>query len=188
VDAQTIALVQASFEKVLPIADPAAELFYNRLFELDPSLRPMFKADMAEQKKKLMQMLTVAVRGLSRLDEIVPAVQALGRRHAGYHVRREHYATVGAALLWTLEQGLGPDFTPEVRAAWTEVYTVLATTMQAAAADVQPAADIQPVVKGQGQPAPTASSAVTWIPGTQTTATSQPTSQPTLVAASPHIN
>jgi len=107
-------LVQASFEKVVPIADVAADLFYTRLFELDPSLRTMFGADLAEQKKKLMQMLTVAVRGLSRLDEIVPAVQALGRRHAGYHVKPEHYATVAAALLWTLEQGLGADFTPEL--------------------------------------------------------------------------
>jgi hemoglobin-like flavoprotein len=139
VDAQTIALVQTSFEKVLPIADVAADLFYTRLFELDPSLRPMFRADITEQKKKLMQMLTVAVRGLSRLDEIVPAVQALGRRHAGYHVKPEHYATVAAALLWTLEQGLAADFTPELREAWVEVYTVLANTMIAAQRDAQTA-------------------------------------------------
>lgn len=138
-DAQSIAMVQASYEKVVPIADVAADLFYTRLFELDPSLRAMFKADMSEQKKRLMQMLTVAVRGLGRLDEIVPAVQALGRRHAGYHVKPEHYATVGAALLWTLEQGLGADFTPELKAAWTEVYTVLANTMIAAQRDAQTA-------------------------------------------------
>ena len=138
-DAQTIALVQASFEKVVPIADVAADLFYTRLFELDPSLRPMFKADLSEQKKQLMQILTVAVRGLNRLDEIVPAVQALGRRHAGYHVRPEHYATVAAALLWTLEQGLGAAFTPELKAAWVEVYTVLADTMIAAQRDAQTA-------------------------------------------------
>jgi len=137
VDAQTIALVQASFEKVAPIAGVAADLFYTRLFELDPSLRSMFPADLTEQKKKLMQMLTVAVRGLSRLDDIVPAVQALGRRHAGYHVKPEHYATVAAALLWTLEQGLGPAFTPEVKAAWVEVYTVLSQTMIAAQRDAQ---------------------------------------------------
>ena len=136
-DAQTIALVQASFEKVAPIAGVAADLFYTRLFELDPSLRSMFPADLTEQKKKLMQMLTVAVRGLSRLDDIVPAVQALGRRHAGYHVKPEHYATVAAALLWTLEQGLGPAFTPELKAAWVEVYTVLSTTMIAAQRDAQ---------------------------------------------------
>jgi hemoglobin-like flavoprotein len=138
-DAQTIALVQTSFEKVIPIADVAADLFYNRLFELDPSLRQMFGADLTEQKKKLMQILAVAVRGLGRLDEIVPAVQALGRRHAGYHVRPEHYATVAAALLWTLEQGLGADFTPELKAAWTEVYMVLANTMIAAQRDAQTA-------------------------------------------------
>ncbi len=136
---QTIALVQGSFEKVAPIADVAAGLFYKRLFELDPSLRPMFPADLTEQKKKLMQMLTVAVRGLNRLDQIVPAVQALGRRHAGYHVKAEHYATVANALLWTLEQGLGPDFTPDVKAAWVEVYTVLADTMIAAQRDAQTA-------------------------------------------------
>ncbi len=141
-DAQSIAMVQASFEKVVPIADVAADLFYTRLFELDPSLRPMFKGDMSEQKKRLMQMLTVAVRGLSRLDEIVPAVQALGRRHAGYHVKPEHYATVAAALLWTLEQGLGADFTPELKAAWTEVYTVLANTMIAAQRDAQTATSV----------------------------------------------
>lgn len=138
-DAQTIALVQASFEKVLPIADVAADLFYTRLFELDPSLRPMFGTDMTEQKKKLMQILTVAVRGLSRLDEIVPAVQALGRRHAGYHVKPDDYATVAAALLWTLGQGLGAEFTPELKAAWVEVYTVLANTMIAAQRDAQTA-------------------------------------------------
>ncbi len=136
-DAQTIALVQTSFEKVAPIADLAADLFYTRLFVLDPSLRPMFGADLTEQKKKLTQLLTVAVRGLSRLDEIVPAVQALGRRHAGYHVKPEHYATVAAALLWTLEQGLGADFTPELKTAWTEVYTVLANTMIATQSEAQ---------------------------------------------------
>jgi nitric oxide dioxygenase len=142
-DMQTINLVQTSFEKVAPIADVAADLFYTRLFEQDPSLRAMFPADMAEQKKKLMQMLTVAVRGLGRLNEIVPVVQALGRRHAGYHVKPEHYATVGAALLWTLEQGLGAGFTPEVRAAWTDVYTVLADTMIAAQREAESAAPSQ---------------------------------------------
>ena len=130
-----IELVQTSFEKVVPIAGIAADLFYNRLFELDPSLRPMFKGNLAEQKQKLMQMLTVVVRGLNRLDEIVPAIQQLGRRHGTYGVQNHHYGTVAAALLWTLEQGLGPDFTPEVKEAWTAAYTILATTMQAAAAE-----------------------------------------------------
>ena len=134
-----IELVQTSFEKVVPIAGVAADLFYGRLFELDPSLRAMFPAEMAEQKRKLMEILTVVVRGLKRLDQLVPAVQALGRRHGGYGVTDAHYGTVAAALLWTLEQGLGADFTPEVRDAWVAAYTVLATTMQAAAAEAAPA-------------------------------------------------
>jgi len=127
-------LVQESWTLVEPIADTAAALFYGRLFELDPSLRPMFRGDLKEQGKKLMQMLTVVVRGLDRLDQLVPAVEALGRRHAGYGVRDEHYDTVAAALLWTLDQGLGDAFTPTVKAAWTEAYTLLATVMQRAAA------------------------------------------------------
>jgi hemoglobin-like flavoprotein len=130
-----IELVQTSFAKVVPIAGVAADLFYNRLFELDPSLRRMFKGDLTEQKQKLMQMLTVVVRGLKRLDELVPAVQQLGRRHGTYGVQNSHYATVAAALLWTLEQGLGPDFTPEVKEAWVAAYTILATTMQVAATE-----------------------------------------------------
>jgi len=131
-----IKLVQGSFAKVLPIADIAADLFYTRLFELDPSLRHLFPADLAEQKHKLMLTLKFAVNSLSRLDELVPAVQALGRRHAGYGVKNEHYNTVGAALIWTLEQGLGEAFTPDVKAAWIAVYTVLANTMQAATTEM----------------------------------------------------
>jgi hemoglobin-like flavoprotein len=129
--ASDIVLVQQSWEQVVPIADTAAQLFYQRLFELDPSLRGMFsQTDMAEQRKKLMQMITVAVRGLSRLDELVPAVEALGMRHAGYGVTEAHYATVADALLWTLGQGLGAAFTPEVKSAWTETYVTLASVMQ----------------------------------------------------------
>jgi hemoglobin-like flavoprotein len=127
-------LVRETFALLLPIADQAAALFYNRLFEMDPSLRPLFKGDMGEQGKKLMQMIGVAVSKLDALDELVPAVKALGRRHAGYGVVDAHYATVGGALLWTLELGLGEDFTAEARAAWTEVYGVLSTTMKAGAA------------------------------------------------------
>lgn len=126
-------LVQISFEKVLLIADTAAELFYNRLFELDPSLKPMFRGNMKEQGQKLMSMLRVAVKGLDHLDTIIPAVQQLGRRHVNYGVQDSHYYTVGAALIWTLEQGLGADFTPDVRAAWIEVYTVLTAVMKDAA-------------------------------------------------------
>ncbi len=128
-------LVQKSFEQVLPIADTAAELFYGRLFELDPSHRLLFKGDMASQGRALMSMIQVAVVGLDKMERIVPAVQNLGRRHATYGVKDSHYETVGAALLWTLEQGLGEKFTPDVKAAWTEVYTVLATTMKDAAAE-----------------------------------------------------
>jgi hemoglobin-like flavoprotein len=126
-------LVQTSFAKVAPIAEQAAALFYGRLFEMDPSLRPLFKGDMREQGKKLMNMIAFCVKGLDALDQLVPAVQGLGKRHVGYGVTDAHYATVGGALLWTLEQGLGPDFTPDVKSAWTTVYGVLATTMKDAA-------------------------------------------------------
>jgi hemoglobin-like flavoprotein len=125
---QQIAIVQSSFKDIAPIADVAAELFYARLFELDPTLRPMFRGDMRDQGRKLMQMLSVAVNGLNSLDKIVPAIQYLGKRHVGYGVREQDYQTVGTALLWTLEQGLGSEFTPEVKEAWTAVYTLVATT------------------------------------------------------------
>ena len=128
-------LVQGTFASIATIADDAAVLFYQRLFELDPSLRPMFRGDMSEQRKKLMQMITAAVKGLDRLEQLVPVVQDLGRRHAGYGVRDSHYETVGAALLWTLEAGLGKAFTPEVKEAWTAVYGLLSTTMKDAARD-----------------------------------------------------
>lgn len=126
---QQIELVQTSFRKVVPIAGTAADLFYDRLFETAPEVRAMFPQDMKEQKAKLMGMLGTAVSNLHKLDEILPAVKALGERHKGYGVTAAHYAPVGAALLWTLEKGLGPDFTPEVKAAWTETYTALAGVM-----------------------------------------------------------
>ena len=126
-------LVQGTFASIATIADDAALLFYQRLFELDPSLRPMFRGDMAEQRKKLMQMITAAVKGLDRLEQLVPVVQDLGRRHVRYGVQESHYETVGRALLWTLEAGLGKAFTPEVREAWAAVYGLLATTMKDAA-------------------------------------------------------
>jgi len=131
-------LVQETFATIAPIADDAAALFYRRLFEIDPSLRRMFKDDMTEQRKRLMQMIAVAVRGLDRLDQLVPAVQDLGRRHAGYGVEDRHYDTVGKALLWTLEKGLGNAFTPEVKEAWATVYGVLASTMKNAAREAVP--------------------------------------------------
>ena len=127
-------LVQESFARVLPIKDQAASLFYDRLFTLDPGLRALFKGDIKRQGALLMAMINTAVNGLNRLDEIVPAVQQLGRRHADYGVRREHYATVASALLWTLEQGLGEAWTPPVKEAWTACYGLLADVMQKAAA------------------------------------------------------
>jgi hemoglobin-like flavoprotein len=123
-------LVQQSFAAVMPIADDAAVLFYQRLFELDPSLKGMFRGDMTEQRRKLMQMLTAAVKGLDRLDQLVPAVEELGRRHVGYGVADAHYDTVGAALLWTLGKGLGAAFTADVKDAWVAVYGLLADTMK----------------------------------------------------------
>lgn len=132
---QEIQLVRDSFHKIAPIADQAAALFYTRLFELDPALRALFHGDMAAQGRKLMQTLALCVGSLDRLAAIVPAVRELGRRHVAYHVRDEHYETVGAALLWTLEKGLGPDFTAETRAAWSKVYWVLAETMKTGARD-----------------------------------------------------
>ncbi|MCB1865065.1 MAG: hypothetical protein KDG50_06515 [Chromatiales bacterium] len=137
---QQIKLVQSTWSPVLPIADKAAALFYGKLFELDPSLKPMFKGDMRMQGAKLMKMINTAVLGLDNLDAIVPAVQDLGRRHVDYGVTDEHYDTVGAALLWTLAQGLGPAFTAEVEQAWATAYGVLATTMKDAAAAAQKAA------------------------------------------------
>ncbi|HAD87769.1 MAG TPA: hemin receptor [Rhodospirillaceae bacterium] len=132
---EQIALVQDSFKSVAPIADTAADLFYGRLFEVAPQLRPMFPQDMSEQKKKLMQMIGVAVNSLHQIETIVEPVQDLGRRHVGYGVKDEHYEIVGGALLWTLGQGLGDAFTPEVEEAWAEAYGLLATVMKEAAAE-----------------------------------------------------
>lgn len=129
---EQIALVQSSFARVEPAADAVATLFYARLFASDPSLRPLFMGDMAEQRRKLMAMLRLVVRGLDRLDGLIPALEALGRRHTIYGVRDEHYATVGDALLWTLEQSLGDDCTPAVREAWAIAYGTLTEMMQAA--------------------------------------------------------
>jgi hemoglobin-like flavoprotein len=128
-----IELVQRSWAKVVPIQDQAARIFYTRLFDADPGLQRLFKVDMAEQGKKLMMMITVAVNGLSRLETIVPAVQDLGRRHRDYGVKDADYDTVGVALLATLRQGLGAAFTDEVAAAWAATYGLLAGTMRAAA-------------------------------------------------------
>jgi len=130
---QQIALVQESFGKVRAIRELAAGLFYNRLFEIDPSTRPLFKADLTRQGAKLMAALETVIRGLARLDQLLAEVRALGRRHAAYGVEDRHYASVGAALLWTLEQGLGADFSPEVRDAWAAAYGTLSEAMMDAA-------------------------------------------------------
>lgn len=131
-----VSLVQNSWQLVVPISDQAAKIFYERLFLVDPALKPLFKGDLREQEKKLMTMIGAAVNSLNNLDLVVPAVQRLGERHAKYGVKDADYATVGGALLWTLEQGLGKAFTPEVKQAWTTVYGVLATTMKDAARKV----------------------------------------------------
>ena len=136
---EQITLVKESWEKVVPIADTAAELFYGKLFELDPELKSLFKGDMTEQGRKLMAMINTAINGLTNLEAIVPAVQQLGERHVDYAVKAEDYDTVGAALIWTLEQGLGEAFTPEVQEAWVGVYTLVATTMKDAAQKYQAA-------------------------------------------------
>ena len=129
-----IVLVQDSFAAITPIADDAAALFYRRLFAIDPTLRALFTGDMVEQRRKLMQMLTAAVKGLNHVDRLIPVVEDLGRRHARYGVLDRHYDTVGSALIWTLEKGLGSAFTAEVRLAWTTLYGLLASTMARAAA------------------------------------------------------
>jgi hemoglobin-like flavoprotein len=128
-----IRLVQASFEQVKPISDVAARLFYGCLFEIDPGLEALFKGDLEEQGRKLMQMIGIAVKGLDSLEDLVPKLLALGARHAAYGVAERDYLTVRRALLWTLERGLGAAFTPEVKEAWSTVYKLLADTMKAGA-------------------------------------------------------
>jgi methyl-accepting chemotaxis protein len=129
----TITLVQDSWKKVAGIAPQAAELFYQNLFAADPSLKPLFKGEMSEQGKKLMQMIGAAVGKLNDLPGLVPVLQNLGKRHAGYGVKDADYQTVAGALLKTRGQGLGDDFTEEVKQAWTEVYGVMAEVMITAA-------------------------------------------------------
>lgn len=131
---EDIAKVQASWAQVEPIAPQAAALFYVNLFEQDPALQGLFKGNMEEQGRRLMQMIGLAVGKLDDLATLVPVLQSLGLRHAGYGVQDSHYATVGAALLKTLSQGLGDAFEPATREAWTRVYGVIAQTMTAAAA------------------------------------------------------
>jgi hemoglobin-like flavoprotein len=128
-----ITLIQNSWAEVVTIQDTAAGLFYQRLFVLDPLVKPMFKGDMREQGKKLMKMLGLIVNSLTQLDELVPVAQDMARRHVDYGVQAQHYDTVGAALLWTLEQGLGSKFTDEVKDAWATAYGTLSRVMKDAA-------------------------------------------------------
>jgi hemoglobin-like flavoprotein len=124
-----IKLVQQSFAKVAPISDQAATIFYDRLFEIAPSVKAMFPADMTEQRRKLMVMLAAVVKGLDNLESVLPAASALAKRHVSYGAKAEHYPVVGAALLWTLEKGLGDGWTPEVADAWTAAYGTLSGFM-----------------------------------------------------------
>lgn len=126
---EKIALVQESFAKVVPIADQAAVLFYDRLFDIAPEVKPMFHGDMAEQRRKLMATLGVVVAGLTRLETVLPAASALAKKHVTYGVKDEHYPIVGSALLWTLEKGLGDGWTLDVAEAWTTAYGTLSGYM-----------------------------------------------------------
>lgn len=135
-------LVKDTWSKVVPIADTAASLFYGKLFEIDPSTQPLFKAaDMPEQRKKLMQAIGTVVAGLDNLAPLIPVLENLGRKHVAYGVADKQYDTVGAALLWTLEQGLGDAWTPPVKDAWIAAYTAVAGVMRGAAQTVAAAAE-----------------------------------------------
>lgn len=129
----SISLVRQSWEKVLPIAPQAGALFYNNLFALNPDLKALFRGDMAAQSQKLMAMIAVAVNKLDDPASLIPVLQSMGKRHASYGVNDQHYETVGAALVTTLSQGLGEEFTASVRAAWIDVYGVMSKVMIAAA-------------------------------------------------------
>ena len=124
-----VKLVQSRFSKVAPISEQVAVMFYDRLFEIAPQVRSMFPADMTEQRRKLMAMLTAVVNGLGNLEQILPAASALATRHLSYGAKPEHYPVVGAALLWTLEKGLGDGWTPDVADAWATAYGTLSGYM-----------------------------------------------------------
>lgn len=126
-----VELIQTSFAKVAPISDEAAKIFYAKLFSYDPYLKPLFKGDMTQQGRKLMSTLKVATAGLNDLSAVVPVLEQLADRHVGYGVRPQDYTTVGNALIYTLQTGLGDDFTPETRQAWVALFKVVAATMKA---------------------------------------------------------
>jgi nitric oxide dioxygenase len=124
-----IDLIQDSFGMVLPISEVAAKLFYDRLFEIAPEEKTLFKNDMDVQGRKLMEMLSYLTASLGDLNEIVPAIQNLAKRHVAYGIKTDYYAPVGEALIWTLEKGLGEAFTNETKEAWVKLYTILSNTM-----------------------------------------------------------
>ena len=105
------------------------DTFYSKLFLENPSVRKMFPKDMNQQYQKLIDMLSTIVGRLDNLEELSSDIAAMGQRHVAYGVKPAQYQKVGEALLWTLEQGLGKDFTPEVKDAWTKCYTSLADAM-----------------------------------------------------------
>jgi len=132
--------IQESFKKVIPIADTAATIFYDKLFELDPQLQKLFKSNMGEQGKKLMQTLGVAVGALHELDKVVPVLQNLAVKHIDYGVEEKNYEPVGAALVYTLEQGLGDAFDKELKDAWASLLDLVFSVMKTAAyPEVEPA-------------------------------------------------
>jgi hemoglobin-like flavoprotein len=126
-------LVQQTFEDVKPVSGAVAQLFYSRLFQLNPSLKELFRSGLEEQRKKLLLALTAVVESLDRFDDMRPLVQAMAVRHQSYGVKPADYEVFGAALLWTLERALGPQWTPPVQRAWAAVYDLLAETMKGAA-------------------------------------------------------
>lgn len=132
---EQVTMIKDSWAMVLPIQEKAAELFYGKLFETYPEVKPYFKGDMSEQGRKLMAMINTAVNGLENLGPLVPAVKEMGKRHVGYGVKDEDYDKVAVSLLWTLEQGLGDAFNPDVKEAWTVMYTTVADVMKAGASE-----------------------------------------------------
>jgi hemoglobin-like flavoprotein len=135
-NAEQIKLVQSSYKEFRPVADQAAEIFYDRLFEVAPEVKPLFKSNMNKQGTMLMSMMGIAVGNLDRLEIILPAIRALGQRHASYGVRNDHFAIVGETILWTLEQTFGPAFTPELKEAWAATYMTLAGVMKGAMQEI----------------------------------------------------
>ena len=130
-------ILRRNWKRILPIGEAAAKLFYDRLFAIDPETRALFRStDLSKQRAKLLQALNYVVDGLDKLETLLPALEQLGRRHARYGVLDSHYDSVGEALLWTLEQGLGEDWTPAAQAAWTQAYTLIASVMRNATVDI----------------------------------------------------